>query len=497
MNFPVVHTTAGRFRIRVPQVFDDSDYANKLNWLIESLDFVDSVRINQSASSLIVCYETSMVSTTAAQKEILNCIQLANVVEIPSGLKSTADEVKPLKAWEHLALPVTALGTALVASLLELSMPLVTGGLIAAAALPVFHRAIAGVVDDRKLKVDVLDSLWITLQTLQGQYVAPALLLGLVESAATIRDQTAISAQRQTLELPSSQRSKDVLAIHLDRANVTNTRVGEDVEAIADGLIMPTLLLSGGIFVLTGNIAPALAPLQLDFATGIGIAVPTTILAALSSAMRSGAYIRHGWAIETLAQIDTIIFATPAPPNSANAIATLTAWGIKTHLVTDDQKAIAHVNLTTLLPEAKIEELRRLHNAGKTIAYVGDKSSDRELLAYVDVFISLAEGTDITEETADVVLMTQDLEALLQAIEIAKQAMRIVYQNIAVVAVPNVSVAIAGMFFGLHPIAAVLINFSAALIAEINGLRPLLSVSYSENINSDIPETVLPTGASL
>ena len=496
MNLSVVHTTAGRFRIRVPQVFDDSDYANKLNWLIESLDFVDSVRINQSASSLIVCYKTSMVSTTAAQKDIFNCIELANVVEIPSGLKSTADEVKPLKAWEHLALPVTALGTALVASLLELSVPLVTGGLIAAAALPVFHRAIAGVVDDRKLKVDVLDSLWITLQTLQGQYVAPALLLGLVESAATIRDQTAISAQRQTL-LPSSQRSKDVLAIHLDRANVTNTRVGEDVEAIADGLIMPTLLLSGGIFVLTGNIAPALAPLQLDFATGIGIAVPTTILAALSSAMRSGAYIRYGRAIETLAQIDTIIFATPLPPNSANAIATLTAWGIKTHLVTDDQQAIAHVNLTTLFPEAKIEELRRLHNAGKTIAYVGDKSSDRELLAYVDVFISLAEATDIIEETADVVLMTHDLEALLQAIEIAKQAMRIVYQNIAVVAVPNVSVAIAGIFFGLHPIAAVLINFSAALIAEINGLRPLLSVSYSENINSDRPETVLPTGASL
>ncbi len=70
------------------------------------------------------------------------------------------------------------------------------------------------------------------------------------------------------------------------------------------------------------------------------------------------------------------------------------------------------------------------------------------------------------------VIVGNDLRQLIQAIEIAQQAMELVYQNIALVAVPNISVVIAGVFFGLNPVAAVLINNCAALIAELNASRP-------------------------
>ena len=469
MNYQVVHTTAGRCRIRVPQVASDSVYAVKLKWLVESLDFVSSVRINPATSSLIVSFDTSVVSTTAAQAEIFTCIQQANIAEIPLKLTPTEHEVEPqVNAWERLGLPVISLAVAILAGPLELSIPfLVVGGLIAGAGVPIFSRAITGMVDERKFKVDLLDSLWITLQTLQGQYVAPALMIGLMETSASMRDLRA-GVARQTIDqldyLPDRYAWVEQDGSQ-QRLPVAYTEVGDKVEEVADRLIVPTLLLSGSIFAVTGNIFPALAPLQLDFGTGIGIAVPTTILAALTYAARNGVYIRNGRALEVLAQIDTVVFGLTGTLTEAIATSvsgTLTAQDIKTYLISAGNQQVLN------------DVVRGLHNDGKTVAYVGDGLSDTPVACEQDVYVCLGQETDIERVSADVVLLGNDLKQLIQAIAIAKQAMAIVYQNIALVAVPNISVVIAGMFFGLHPLGAVIINNCAALMAELNGWRPLL-----------------------
>ncbi len=470
MNYQVVHTTAGRCRIRVPQVASDSEYAGKLKWLVESLDFVSSVRINPTTSSLIVSFDTSVVSSTAAQAEIFTCIQQANIAEIPLKPTPTEHEVEPqVNAWERLGLPVISLGVAILAGPLELSIPfLVVGGLIAAAGVPIFSRAIAGMVDERKFKVDLLDSLWITLQTLQGQYVAPALMIGLLETSATMRDLRAGVAESQTIDLlnylpdPYAWVEQDGSQ---QRLPVAYTEVGDKVEEVADRLIVPTLLLSGSIFAVTGNMLPALAPLQLDFGTGIGIAVPTTILAALTYAARNGVYIRNGRVLELLARIDTVVFGLTGTLTEAIATSvsgTLTAQDIKTYLISAGNQQVLN------------DVVRGLHNDGKTVAYVGDGLSDTPVASDPDVSVCLGQETDFEKVSADVVLLGNDLKQLIHAINIAKQAMEIVYQNIALVAVPNISVVIAGVFFGLHPLGAVIINNCAALIAELNGWRPLL-----------------------
>ncbi len=559
MNYQVVHTTAGRLRIRVPQVANDLEYATKLKWLVESLDFVTSVRLNSAASSLIVSYDTGAVSSAAAQEDIVTCIQQASTAEIP--LEPTPGQIElrqQVNAWDRLGLPVISLGVALIAAPLDLSIPLlVIGGLIAGAGVPIFRRAIAGVVDERKFKVDFLDSLWITLQTLQGQYVAPALMLSIIESAESLRDMTVRANERQTLEmldlsdryawverdgtqhqLPLQEVQKgdrvivyageiipvDGYILHgtavIDEHNVTgeatpvncfegqevyastlvikgqlcviaertgkdtraalvaqflrapvgDTQVGDYVEEVADRLVVPTLFLSGSIFALTGNISPALAPLQLDFGTGIRIAAPTTILAALTLLARAGVFIRDGRALEVLARTDTVVFdltGTLTEAIATSVIPTLTAQGLTTCLLkSDNQQAVSEI-------------VRGLHNDGKTVAYVGDGISDTEALTYADVSVSFAKGTDIERETADVVILSNDLKGLIYAISIAKRAMEIVYQNIALVAIPNISVVIAGILFGLHPVAAVIINNSAALIAEMNGLRPLLGTGVA------------------
>jgi Cu2+-exporting ATPase len=52
--------------------------------------------------------------------------------------------------------------------------------------------------------------------------------------------------------------------------------------------------------------------------------------------------------------------------------------------------------------------------------------------------------------------------------------MEIVWQNTALVAVPNLSAVAAGVLFALDPVLAIVINNGSAILAELNGLRPLL-----------------------
>ena len=91
MNYQVIHSSLGRCRIRVPQVASDSEYASKLYWLVKSLDFVTGIRINPVASSLVVNYDADVVSTAAAQENIINCIQQASLVDIPVELASVEE----------------------------------------------------------------------------------------------------------------------------------------------------------------------------------------------------------------------------------------------------------------------------------------------------------------------------------------------------------------------------------------------------------------------
>jgi cation transport ATPase len=309
--------------------------------------------------------------------------------------------------------------------------------------IPVDGRILHGValIDEQNVTGDARP-----VTCLEGQEVYASTLL--------LKGQISVLAERTGKDTRAA-----LVAQFLKTVPVADTQAGDKVGAVSDELIVPTLFLSSSLFSLTGNVAPALAPLQFDFGTGIGIAIPTTILAALTDAARSGVFIRNGRALESLARIDTIVFGNPLPQASANAIEILTAQGLEIYLLGDRQQQ---------------EVIRTLHENGKVVAYVGS-SSDAEVFADADLSISFAEETDLERETADVVvLIGDDMWGLIHAIDIAKRAMEIVYQNIAIVAVPNISVVIAGIFFGLHPIAAVIVNNFAALIAELNGLRPLL-----------------------
>lgn len=94
----------------------------------------------------------------------------------------------------------------------------------------------------------------------------------------------------------------------MQEAPVHDTRIENYAAKIADRAVLPTILLAGVVFGATRNLARAASVLTLDFATGIRVSVPTTVLAALTSAARRGILIRSGRALEQFAKVNTFVF---------------------------------------------------------------------------------------------------------------------------------------------------------------------------------------------
>ncbi|WP_437591455.1 heavy metal translocating P-type ATPase [Sorangium sp. So ce1000] len=128
-----------------------------------------------------------------------------------------------------------------------------------------------------------------------------------------------------------------------------------------------------------------------------------------------------------------------------------------------------------MLPENKAEITRRLTQEGRTVAVVGDGINDSPALSYADIGISVSAGAEIARETAGVVLVEDDLSKLVEAIDISRGAMRLIHQNFSMILGVN-AVAYALSIPGLlNPVAATLMNNGSAVLACVNGLRPLMA----------------------
>jgi len=91
-------------------------------------------------------------------------------------------------------------------------------------------------------------------------------------------------------------------------APLHDTRLANYARRYADRLVLPTFALAGGLFVLSGNVTRAVSVLIIDFATGIRVSAPTTVLAAMTAAVHADILIKGGRALEQLAAVDTLVF---------------------------------------------------------------------------------------------------------------------------------------------------------------------------------------------
>ncbi len=124
---------------------------------------------------------------------------------------------------------------------------------------------------------------------------------------------------------------------------------------------------------------------------------------------------------------------------SINAINRLKDMYIEIVMLTGDNRKTAEAIagqigideiVSDVLPEQKVEEVKRLRTANKLIAMVGDGINDAPALAEADVGIALGTGTDIAIEAADITLMKGDLSSVADAIRLSKQTLRTIKQNL-------------------------------------------------------------------
>jgi Cu+-exporting ATPase len=139
----------------------------------------------------------------------------------------------------------------------------------------------------------------------------------------------------------------------------------------------------------------------------------------------------------TLAAI--IAVADPIKATSRSAIAALHEQGLKVAMITGDNARTAQAIARQLgidevvaevLPEGKVEAIKRLRANGRKLAFVGDGINDAPALAEADVGLAVGTGTDIAIESADVVLMSGDLRGVSTALAISRATIRNIKQNL-------------------------------------------------------------------
>ena len=167
-----------------------------------------------------------------------------------------------------------------------------------------------------------------------------------------------------------------------------------------------------------------------------------------------------------LAAIITV--ADPIKETTPAAIAALHGQGLKVVMVSGDNRRTAEAIARKLgidevvaevLPDGKVDVLKRFAESGKRIAFVGDGINDAPALAVADVGIAIGTGTDIAIESADVVLMSGELTGVVNAIAISKATMRNIGENLFWAFAYNTA---------LIPVAAgILYPFSGTLLSPI------------------------------
>ncbi len=134
-----------------------------------------------------------------------------------------------------------------------------------------------------------------------------------------------------------------------------------------------------------------------------------------------------------------IAVADTIKPGAAAAVAALQKLGLDVHMLTGDnprtaaaiarQAGITKV-LAEVLPEHKVDEIRRLQEAGHRVGMVGDGINDAPALAAADVGLAMGTGTGVAIESADITLMSGALHGVVTAVALSKATMRNIRQNL-------------------------------------------------------------------
>ena len=210
----------------------------------------------------------------------------------------------------------------------------------------------------------------------------------------------------------------------------------------------------------------------------IGIAsIPEDTLIALESQGKTAMLIAKDQQL-----MGIVAVADTVKEDSAAAIAQLKAMGLQTVMITGDnlrtaQAIAAEVGIdrvvADVLPDGKVNEVRRLQQEFGILAFVGDGINDAPALTQADIGIAIGTGTDIAIESSDVTLVRGQLTSVVSAVRLSQATFHKIKTNLFWAFVYNfvaIPLAVLGL---LHPVIAeiAMATSSISVVTNANLLR--------------------------
>jgi P-type Cu+ transporter len=164
-----------------------------------------------------------------------------------------------------------------------------------------------------------------------------------------------------------------------------------------------------------------------------GVELPPALKAAAADGRTAVFAARDGKALGVLTVADAV------KDTSAEAVTLLRGLGLTPVLLTGDSKAVADAVAAEVgidevyaevMPEEKVDVVRRLQAQGRSVAMVGDGVNDAAALATADLGLAMGTGTDAAIEAGDLTLVRGDLRAAADAIRLARRTLTSIKGNI-------------------------------------------------------------------
>ena len=169
--------------------------------------------------------------------------------------------------------------------------------------------------------------------------------------------------------------------------------------------------------------------------------VDATIDAAMEEEVKSAQ--KQGKTVSYLAignkVVGFVVISDKIKASSKNAIYKLQQEGLKVIMFTGDNEDTAKAVSETLnldgykaqmLPEDKLNEIKKLQAQGKKVAMAGDGINDAPALSQADIGIAMGTGTDVAIESAAITLVKGDLNGITKARVLSHKVMGNIRSNL-------------------------------------------------------------------
>jgi Cu+-exporting ATPase len=195
-----------------------------------------------------------------------------------------------------------------------------------------------------------------------------------------------------------------------------------------------------------------------------------------------------------------LVVSDAVKPGSAAAVRQLRGLGLTPILLTGDNETVARTVaaevgidevIAEVMPQDKVDVVRRLQDEGRTVAMVGDGVNDAPALAQADLGLAMGTGTDVAIQASDLTLVRGDLRVAADAIRLSRRTLSTIKGNLFWAFAYNVAaipLAAAGL---LNPmIAGAAMAFSSVFVVT-NSLRLRGFAPLPENRDAT---TAVPSG---